>query len=160
MRQSFRATQSDSHPACLALDRWLHGHPELHTLAIYSPLLGEVDLSSLPRQRPDLRWLYPKVHACQLTFHFGSQLLPGAFGILEPIADSPAIAITEIDAFICPGLAFDPRGGRLGRGRGFYDRVLAQARPDALKIGICFAHQSVPDTFAEPHDIPMDIVIF
>ena len=53
----------------------------------------------------------------------------------------------------------EPTGGRLGRGRGFYDRMLAKARPDALKLGICFEIQLVADTFPEPHDVRMDHVI-
>jgi len=86
-------------------------------------------------------------------------LSPGAMGILEPLPHLPQVGIAEIDAFLCPGLAFDARGGRLGRGKGFYDRMLARARPDALKMGVCFPQQLVPDVFAQEHDIPMDGVL-
>ena len=64
-----------------------------------------------------------------------------------------------IDVFLCPGLAFDLRGGRLGRGRGFYDRALALTGPGAYRIGICFSWQIVEDVHCEPHDVPMDEVI-
>jgi 5-formyltetrahydrofolate cyclo-ligase len=160
MRSSLRTQDTSSREACAALANWLLAHPALRSIAVYSALPGEVDLSPILQQRPDLRWVHPKVCGSELTWHHGENLRPGAFGILEPAADSPEVAVAEIDAFLCPGLAFDPRGGRLGRGRGFYDRMLAQARPDALKIGICFTFQLVPDTFAEAHDIHMDTVLF
>jgi 5-formyltetrahydrofolate cyclo-ligase len=139
---------------------WLSARPEIRAVAVYSALPGEVDLSTVLTRLPGLAWVFPKIIGHHLTFHAGDRLLPGAHGILEPHADSPEIPLQEIDAFICPGLAFDVHGHRLGRGRGFYDRLLAQARPDALKIGICFPFQIVPDTFAEPHDVRMDAVLF
>ncbi len=160
MRRSLRDYCGSSAPACAALEKWLRAYPALRTIAIYSPLPGEVDLSAVIRARPDLTWVYPKVSGHHLTFHSGDDHRPGAFGILEPHHESPEVPLQEIDAFICPGLAFDTSGGRLGRGRGFYDRLLAQARPGALKIGICFDFQLVPNTFPEPHDIPVDAVLF
>ena len=164
MRQLLRELDAGSGQACAALEQWLLAHPALRTIAVYSPLPGEVDLSAAIHRRPELRWAYPKVCGQELTFHAmenpATGFVPGAFYILEPADGSPEVAVGQIDAFICPGLAFDARGGRLGRGRGFYDRMLAKARPDALKIGICFEVQMVPDTFAEPHDVHMDAVIF
>ncbi|MEY4570605.1 MAG: hypothetical protein RLZZ398_2044 [Verrucomicrobiota bacterium] len=159
MRRLLREQQPASDQACAALGKCLLTHPALRTVAVYSPLPGEVELSAILLLRAEIQWVYPKVSGAELTFHRGLNLVSGAFGILEPAAGSPAVALAEIDAFICPGLAFDPRGGRLGRGRGFYDRMLANARPDALKLGICFKIQLVPDTFPEPHDILMDHVI-
>lgn len=160
MRETLRDTHPSSTAPCAALDCWLDAHPTLRTIAVYSPLPGEVDLSSSVLARPDLLWVYPKVTGHHLGFHHGGNLTPGSFGILEPGPGSPETAVSEIDAFLCPGLAFDRKGGRLGRGRGFYDRMLARARADALKIGICFDFQLVPDTFPEPHDIFMDELLF
>jgi 5-formyltetrahydrofolate cyclo-ligase len=161
MRQILRALDADSSKVCTALDAWLlTQHSALHTIAVYSPLLGEVDLSASIQNRPDLDWVYPKVRGEDLTFHLGKILIPGAFGILEPADGAPEVPIETIDVFICPGLAFDHNGGRLGRGRGFYDRVLSKSRNDALKVGVCFEKQIVPNTFPENHDVPMDVVIF
>lgn len=129
-------------------------------IAIYSPLPGEVDFSSILPRFPKIQWVYPRIFEQYLTFHSGEKLVPGTLGILEPCASSPEFPLCEIDAFICPGLGFTPQGHRLGRGRGFYDRMLSQARPDALKIGICFDFQLVNDTFSEAHDIPMDDLIY
>ena len=154
----------DSHSVCRALDDWMSARPELRTIAVFSALPGEPDLTELTAlPRPGVRWVYPRVDGEHLTFHIvadpAQDLIPGAFGILEPSPGLPEVTPSEIDAFFCPGLAFDPQGGRLGRGRGFYDRLLAQARPTALKVGVCFPHQLVPDTHSEPHDIAMDLVI-
>ncbi|MEN9974658.1 MAG: hypothetical protein RLZZ282_664 [Verrucomicrobiota bacterium] len=155
---------SASAPVCEALDDWLAAHPSLHTLAVYAALPGEVDLADLVARHADRTWLYPRVVGDHLTFHIvttpASQLVAGAFNVQEPTPTLTQIPVTSIDAFLCPGLAFDENGGRLGRGRGFYDRMLAGARPNTLKIGVCFAGQIVPDTFSEPHDIPMDCVVF
>lgn len=160
MRRKLRELDPSSAPTCAALERWLVAHPGLRTIAVYSPLPGEVDLSAVILSRPDLKWVYPKVSGHHLTFHSGDDHRPGAFGILEPHHESPEVPLQQIDAYICPGLAFDPNGGRLGRGRGFYDRLLAQVRPDALKVGICFDFQMVPNTFSESHDVLMDEVLF
>jgi 5-formyltetrahydrofolate cyclo-ligase len=151
------------HGVLQAFEEWLTRHPAIGTLAIYSALPGEVDLSPVVIRHPDRTWLYPRVTGDSLTLHAvddpASQLLIGSFGIREPAPELPAAAIASADAIICPGLAFDHSGGRLGRGRGFYDRLLANIRPGCLKVGICHPFQIVPDTFPEPHDIPMDLVI-
>ena len=146
-----------------ALEYWLTQHPGARTIAVFAALPGEADLTEIISRHPARRWVYPRVRGGDLDFHDVEDpavgLRPGNFGIREPLADLPLVAVGEIDAFFCPGLAFDRRGGRLGRGRGYYDRLLARARPDALKSGVGFPWQIVPDTFAEAHDISMDQVI-
>jgi 5-formyltetrahydrofolate cyclo-ligase len=163
MRLLLNKHTHDSQPVCNALDRWLQSHRELKTIAVFSALPGEVNLLKLIAAHPHLTWAYPRVCHHDLIFHavknHAEELVSGSFGILESSAPHSEIPTTLIDAFLCPGLAFDHRGGRLGRGRGFYDRVLERARPDALKVGVCFPFQIVPDTFSEPHDIRMDEVI-
>ena len=57
-----------------------------------------------------------------------------------------------------PGVAFDPKGNRLGRGRGYYDRFLSQ-HPDVPTIGICFDFQLVEKVPTDPNDIQMDAVL-
>lgn len=145
------------------MDRWLAAQPGLRTLAVYAALPGEVDLTELIARHPERTWVYPRVAGEDLIFHAVgnpvSDLVAGAFGVREPSPALTEIPIGVIDAFLCPGLAFDEHGGRLGRGRGFYDRMLAGARPGALKVGVCFANQIVPNTFQEPHDVRMDRVV-
>lgn len=163
MRRLLRENTSDSGGINAALERWLAKNPAARTIAVFAALAGEVDLSELISRHPGRRWAYPRVRGAELDFHHArnpaSGLQPGAFGIREPSAGLPRVMVAEIDAFFCPGLAFDRRGGRLGRGRGYYDRVLAGARADAHKIGVCFPWQIVPDTFAKAHDIHMHEVI-
>lgn len=69
--------------------------------------------------------------------------------------------LSAIDLVVVPGVAFDKAGNRMGRGRGYYDRFLAQpplAR--AYKLGICYAQQMVETLPVEPHDIRMNEVIY
>ena len=79
------------------------------------------------------------------------------FGILEPrteLRNNPEniLAPEDIDVVITPGLAFDLRGGRLGRGAGYYDKFLPKIRPDALAIGICYEEQIVERAPTDAHD--------
>lgn len=163
MRALVRTRQLDSGPVCAALDRWLADHPGLRSIAAFVALPGEVDLAPWIARHPERCWIYPRVAGDTLALHAvtdpAADLIPGAFGIREPSPALAAVAVDRIDAFLCPGLAFDAQGGRLGRGRGYYDRLLAGARPGAVKIGVCFAYQMVPDTFGEPHDVRMQQVI-
>lgn len=163
MRQLLRTIQPHPSPDCAPLRRWLAQHPQIRTIAAYSALPGEIDISPFIISHPAINWAFPRVVEATLKFHQvitpPDKLIPGQFGILEPSPILPEIEIDQFDAFLCPGLAFDPRGGRLGRGKGFYDRILAHARLDALKIGVCRHFQLVPNTFSEPHDILMTQVI-
>ena len=65
----------------------------------------------------------------------------------------------ELDLVIVPGTAFTAAGARMGRGRGYYDKYLAQPEVHAVKIGVCYAHQLVGELPSEPHDVAMDCVI-
>lgn len=163
MRQLLPDAPPDPRPVCSALDSWLKGQPNIRTLAVFSALPGEVCLLGFIANHPEIHRAYPRVLGDHLIFHIvknpQTDLLPGNFGISEPSSNLPEIPASEIDAFLCPGLAFDATGGRLGRGKGFYDRILATARLGALKIGVCFPWQLVPDTFSEPHDVHMDRII-
>ncbi len=167
LRNSLRRLRHDapqeSRSIRKALSNYLAEHPDLAIIATFSAIPGEPDLTEITTLHPDRTWVFPRVSGDSLTFHAvrnpSLDLAPGAFGIMEPLPTLAEIPAHGIDAFLCPGLAFDPRGGRLGRGRGFYDRILSEARPDALKIGVCFPSRLVPDTHSEPHDIHMDEVI-
>lgn len=76
------------------------------------------------------------------------------FGILEP-RGTARVDPAEIGIAIIPGVAFDEDWRRLGRGRGYYDRLFPQM-PQAYKIGVCFAEQIVDCVPCEPHDVTMD----
>ncbi len=85
-----------------------------------------------------------------------NELSPGVLGIPEPRADLPEIPPESIDWVLVPGLAFDERGYRLGRGAGHYDRLLPQLRTDAACWALCLSCQLIPRLPIEPHDMPLD----
>ncbi len=64
----------------------------------------------------------------------------------------------EFDLIVVPGMAFDAAGHRLGRGKGYYDRFLAQ-HPEVYTIGLCFDFQILPEIPSEPHDRPISEVL-
>ena len=80
-------------------------------------------------------------------------------GVREPITGT-VVPLRMIDLIVVPGQAFDRQGRRVGRGRGFYDRFLAQQDIQALRCGLCFHEQVLPNAIpAEPHDMLMNLVI-
>ncbi len=79
------------------------------------------------------------------------------FGIGEPTG--PVWTdLDAIDAIAVPGVAFDRTGNRMGRGRGFYDRLL-KTTPNAVKIGLAYSFQILDEIPVEPHDVPMDLIL-
>ncbi len=78
-------------------------------------------------------------------------------GFLDPGPDAPEAE--ALDVIVVPGLAFDPRGQRLGYGAGYYDRTLPRFRPPALAIGVAFDFQLAPDLPATDTDVPVDLVV-
>jgi 5-formyltetrahydrofolate cyclo-ligase len=126
-------------------------------VAAFSALDGEPDV--LDPWPQDKRIALPRVAGAELTFHWivrRAELQPGRFGVLEPAAEAPG-AGSEFDLILIPGMAFDLRGGRLGRGRGYYDRFLAGAR--GLRLGVCFEDQIVEAVPSEAHDLRMDFLV-
>jgi 5-formyltetrahydrofolate cyclo-ligase len=85
-------------------------------------------------------------------------LIKNYYGILEPEKIEPVKA-ADIDAFIVPGLAFDRHGGRLGRGGGFYDKLLADESIKAIRCGLAFSTQIIEKVPTQEHDKQMDILI-
>lgn len=88
------------------------------------------------------------------------QLQPGAFGILEPPDGPEPGHVGRFDLVLVPGLAFSSAGARLGSGRGYYDRALADVRDaqSVVRMGVCFASFLDPaegPVPTQPHDIPV-----
>ena len=78
-----------------------------------------------------------------------------AHGIWEP-TEAQAASPEDLRLIVVPGVAFDAQGGRLGHGRGHFDRLLA--RSGALLVGLCFENRLVAAVPMEPHDVRMDVV--
>lgn len=100
----------------------------------------------------------PRVNGVNLDIlpYDESRLELGSFHIEEPTGEN-CVDPSEIELIIVPAVAYDRRGNRLGRGKGFYDRLLGEAK--ATKIGVGYEFQLVDEIPVEPHDVPMDMVI-
>jgi len=126
----------------------------------------------IPRQHePDtweiVRWIWGEELPVQLAvpvvqpdgqtlrhYHLTSQtpLMDNRWGISEPVG-APEVAPAMLDAVLVPLLAFDEQGHRVGYGKGFYDRFLAECRPNTLRIGLSLEPPVPHITDAWPGDI-------
>ena len=88
-----------------------------------------------------------------------TQLRRGRFGILEPCGTQRVIHPQEIGFIAVPGIAFDARGGRLGFGKGYYDRFLRQLPATTYRCGLAFGIQVVPCVPQASHDICMHGIV-
>jgi 5-formyltetrahydrofolate cyclo-ligase len=86
-----------------------------------------------------------------------NDLRNGQFGIREPVAQCPALPPDQFELILVPGVAFDLKGHRLGRGRGTYDRLLTRVR--GVTCGVGFDEQIVPEIPVEAHDLHVKIVL-
>ncbi len=88
------------------------------------------------------------------------ELVPGPRGVAEPDAGKCKIVpIERIDIAIIPGLAFDEKGGRIGSGKGYYDRLLPRLSITTRKVALTFEEQVMPQILMETHDKFVDIII-
>ena len=133
------------------------------TIALYMAIGGEVNLDPI---FPDCwksgkRTYVPVFNAAAEIYEmaeitYKTDYIIGHYGIREPI--SPALCpMDDIDLVVVPGVAFDRKGHRLGRGGGYYDRLLAgfYGRSAAL----AFDFQILPAIPVEPHDRPVDALV-
>jgi 5-formyltetrahydrofolate cyclo-ligase len=88
----------------------------------------------------------------------GDALAPNGFGIAEPLASAPSIALDEVDLIIVPALAVDARGHRIGYGHGYYDRLLPKLSR-AFKVAIAYDFQLLAETPDTPSDARVDCVV-
>jgi 5-formyltetrahydrofolate cyclo-ligase len=89
---------------------------------------------------------------------FALDLTAGRFGILEPKPEAvKPVAGDRIDAALVPGLAFDETGNRLGRGMGYFDRILQDVR--GVKIALAYDFQLLSEVPTEVHDTPVDFIV-
>ena len=85
---------------------------------------------------------------------------PGYRGILEPRPhNTRVVAPDQLDLAFVPGVAFDLRGGRLGFGVGFYDRLLSRLPQDIPTLGLAFDFQIIPRLPLQPHDILLEAIV-
>lgn len=140
--------------------KWLEQHPKIQKIGLYAALPSEIDLSQVLLLRPGLEWYFPTVkNASEMSFHRVNELSSlekGFAGILEPNPQvHPPIDGCALDLILCPGLAFNENGYRLGRGGGFFDRYLENCHQNTTLIGIGYKLQFGKNFLTEAHDIPM-----
>ena len=140
----------------------LEHHPyftKAHTVMLYNALPDEVQTQAfLEKWRFEKTLILPTVVGDDIVpveYAADTRCAKGEFNIMEP-QNAPYTG--SFDLIVVPGVAFDGRGNRLGRGRGYYDRFLSK-HPNVPRIGICFNFQKVDDVPAEPFDIRMDDVV-
>ncbi|GFR34985.1 5-formyltetrahydrofolate cyclo-ligase [Thermobrachium celere] len=130
---------------------------------LYSSYRNEVDLDYIADEliRINKTVVYPK--SIKETYDIvpykvdsKSQLIKGAYGILEPIS-TEKIDKNLIDIILVPGVAFDKMGYRLGYGAGYYDRFLKDYK--GIKAGVCYDFQIVEDVYRDDHDVKMDYLV-
>ncbi len=126
----------------------------------YNSLPDELSTARLLDMYRDRKQLFlPRVNGDDLEIlpYDPDGIRVGSFSIGEPVGDElidPAV----IDLVIVPAVAYDCYGNRIGRGKGYYDRLLERMR-HAVKIGVCYDCQLVDDIDVEPHDCPVDMVV-
>ena len=93
--------------------------------------------------------------------HLEDDLVIGKHNIPEPREElRKHLFKSDLGVIICPGVAYDPQGGRLGRGKGYYDNFLREMRGKIPIIGLAYDCQMMKETLPfEYHDVPMDLVI-
>ncbi|MDR2814793.1 MAG: 5-formyltetrahydrofolate cyclo-ligase [Prevotellaceae bacterium] len=129
-----------------------------NAVLLYASLPGEVQTQDFIRRHGKrLRLLLPVVHGDTLLVGEATGLKRSPqFGILEPTQTLPEIP--PIDVAIIPGVAFDRHNNRLGRGKGYYDRLLSAV--SAYKIGVCFGCQLLEHVPHNAQDVRMEQVVW
>ena len=127
----------------------------------YRPIRSEVDLTALidAALKEGKRVCVPvclEDGQMDAVAYTGKETLQrNAFGVEEPAG--PVVPPEEIDLMLCPGLAFDANGGRMGYGKGYYDRYLEKVH--AFWAGICYTECIVTAVPAQAHDVPMKALV-
>jgi 5-formyltetrahydrofolate cyclo-ligase len=135
------------------------------SVLLFAPLPGELDLwpllpealaagkrVALPRFDPS-----SKTYSAHFVEHPETEVRVGYFGIREPGAQCPRLSSDGVELILVPGLAFDLHGGRLGRGKGYYDQLLAATK--GKRCGVGFDEQIASEIPVEPHDARMDCLL-
>lgn len=141
--------QVEQNPAFMLAERIL----------VYHSLPDELStLDFIDRWHTRKRFFLPRVNGVNLDIlpYDRSRLHLGAFHIEEPDGEE-LTPVEDIELIIVPGVAYDRRGCRVGRGKGYYDRLLSGTK--AVKIGVAYDFQLVDDIDTDEFDVPVDIVI-
>jgi len=138
------------------------------TILCYASLPNEIDLDPLITHAlgdgkrvcvPMIDWERKSMWAAEIH-NLDTDLVVGRYGVRTPVDGCLLVEPDDIDLILIPGLGFDRDLNRLGRGAGFYDRMIAGlSQPRPPLVGVCFASQIIAKVPTEAHDFPMDRVI-
>lgn len=117
--------------------------------ALICGALAAGKLVALPRYSAESAG-YEAAHIADLS----RDCIPGRYGVTEPAPHCPSTELNQLDFALVPGVAFDPAGRRLGRGKGYFDRLLERFR--GIKCGVAFDFQVVAELPEEPHDVKLN----
>jgi 5-formyltetrahydrofolate cyclo-ligase len=136
------------------------------TVMFYIALRGEVDTDEMIRAAIELGKIVtvPVCLADRVTIQpcmlgHATRFRLGPYGVREPVENHP-VPPADLDAVIVPGVAFDKKGNRLGRGKGCYDRFLRTLPKEAVSIGVAFDFQVLPSVPTAEHDETVHKLIF
>ncbi len=132
-------------------------------LLLYAPTRDEVNLLPLVRlaRERGIPVAFPRCDTVSTTMQFyllepSARLTAGAYGIPEPPADAPLCVPDAHALCLLPALGFDLSGGRIGYGKGYYDRYLANFA--GVRMGACYSALMLKRLPVEPHDLPVSMV--
>lgn len=130
----------------------------------YISLAGEVDTGKMIKEAQKLGKIIVvpvcrdrKIIACLLDNE--AKLERGPYGVWEPVNKKP-VSLKSLDLVLVPGLAFDKKGNRLGRGKGYYDRFLTKIPDKITSIGLAFDFQILPSIPTTTADVTVKRIIF
>jgi len=135
------------------------------SVLLYAPMPGELDVwplvlralaegkrVALPRYLRESR-----AYVASWVRNPETDVRPGFYGIREPVPACPQAVLNSLDLILVPGVAFDSHGRRLGRGKGFYDQLLAGVR--GTTCGVAFDEQLVAEVPVESHDVVLNCIL-
>lgn len=159
------ARRSSAESRLLELFPELPGYKEAASVLLYANAFPE-EIDTRPLMHVALeagkRLLCPRVERSEHRLRLFEIRSPavdfeqGILGIPEPRDACVEVDPRAVDWILVPGLVFDERCYRVGRGGGFYDRLLPQLRPDCPRWALVFDCQVMPQVPLEPHDAPLD----
>lgn len=134
-------------------------------ILMFYPLVDEPDIAPLLDfgLRTGKLIALPRYNSSQGVYeaaqiqNMAEDLVPGRFGVREPSRNCPSLPLNQLDLTLVPGIAFDASGRRLGRGKGFYDRLLPGTT--GVTLGLAFDWQESDALPVEPHDVELDAVL-